>query len=402
MFGPRVNHTATRDVEGLPPNPRSRRRMATVQTSFGGGIADVDALRRASQHLQADGLRYAVEANRRREPRHSGSLPWQFNESYPNAWCTAAVDHRGDPKPAYFAVRRAYEPVHVSARFEGWATDGGTIDVEVWAWSGLEDISGAEVRAVVRGLDGGPIGPALSIRLDLVSGSPVSVGRVGAPCPTGLAILDLALLDNGGGVASANRYVLSGTADLGPLRHVPPAHIEVDRMPDPEQRLGRATGHSSRGRSGRAWTDRRGRAPDHRGRLARSRGRLVRDAARRDPHRRAPLGGCSTGGPGDPGPRLERRSRPALKTATYEDLSSGSGGRGRSRSVGEPRFAGLDPSAIDRRRHPTRWAGSTPPRHCTRCTAPPPSSGQAPIRSHATAPRQPLRDSMPQTDSGLI
>ena len=61
-----------------------------VQESFGGGLDDIETLRRASQHLQADGLRYAVEANRRREPRHSGSLPWQLNESYPNAWCTCS------------------------------------------------------------------------------------------------------------------------------------------------------------------------------------------------------------------------------------------------------------------------------------------------------------------------
>jgi len=57
-----------------------------VQAAFGGGIDDVATLRRASQQLQADGLRYAIEANRRRWPRNSGSLPWQFNESYPNAW----------------------------------------------------------------------------------------------------------------------------------------------------------------------------------------------------------------------------------------------------------------------------------------------------------------------------
>ena len=65
-----------------------------VQEAFGGRIHDVDTMRRASQHLQYDGLRYAVEANRRRA---SGTIPWQFNESFPNAWCTAAVDHSGDP-----------------------------------------------------------------------------------------------------------------------------------------------------------------------------------------------------------------------------------------------------------------------------------------------------------------
>ena len=35
-------------------------------------------------------------------------IPWQFNESFPNAWCTCAVDYHGEPKPAYYGVARAY------------------------------------------------------------------------------------------------------------------------------------------------------------------------------------------------------------------------------------------------------------------------------------------------------
>jgi len=63
-----------------------------VQSAFGGRLSDPDSLRRASQHLQHDGLRYAVEASRRRAFRSSGTIPWQLNESYPNAWCTSAGD----------------------------------------------------------------------------------------------------------------------------------------------------------------------------------------------------------------------------------------------------------------------------------------------------------------------
>src|SRR5207247_2473930 len=77
-------------------------------------IANVETMRRASQWLQYEGLRYAVEATLR---RGAGTIPWQLNESYPNAWCTAAVDHHGDPKPAYYGVARAYRNGHPSARF---------------------------------------------------------------------------------------------------------------------------------------------------------------------------------------------------------------------------------------------------------------------------------------------
>ena len=81
-----------------------------------GEITDVPNLVQATQYTQADGLRYAVEANRRRKYQNSGTLPWQFNEPYPMAACTSAVDYYGQPKPSYYAVAHAYEPVHVSAR----------------------------------------------------------------------------------------------------------------------------------------------------------------------------------------------------------------------------------------------------------------------------------------------
>ncbi len=76
-----------------------------MQEAFGGRIEDVETMRRCSQWLQYEGLRYAVEATLR---RGAGTIPWQLNEPYPNAWCTCAVDHRGDPKPAYYGVARAY------------------------------------------------------------------------------------------------------------------------------------------------------------------------------------------------------------------------------------------------------------------------------------------------------
>src|SRR5699024_1154433 len=93
-----------------------------VQESFGGGIEDLETLRRASQWLQYDGLRYAVEARLR---NGIGVIPWQLNESFPNAWCTAAVDWHGVPKPAYWGVARAYRDAP-SAQFATCAWFGET------------------------------------------------------------------------------------------------------------------------------------------------------------------------------------------------------------------------------------------------------------------------------------
>jgi beta-mannosidase len=106
---------------------------ALVQASFGDRIQDLHTLGLASQFLQRDGLGYAVEAHRRRWPRCVGTLPWQFNEPYPNAWCTSAVTYDGEPKPAYYAVSAAYRPVLVGAvcTRQSWA---GHSEVRLPLW----------------------------------------------------------------------------------------------------------------------------------------------------------------------------------------------------------------------------------------------------------------------------
>ncbi|HET8776990.1 MAG TPA: glycoside hydrolase family 2 TIM barrel-domain containing protein, partial [Candidatus Limnocylindria bacterium] len=83
-----------------------------VQDAFGGDLS-LEDLERASQHLQADGLRTLIDGDRRRWPRNAGSLPWVYNEPFPNAWSNAAVDYFGVPKAAYHAVAEAYAPAAI-------------------------------------------------------------------------------------------------------------------------------------------------------------------------------------------------------------------------------------------------------------------------------------------------
>jgi beta-mannosidase len=163
-----------------------------VQAAFGGRIEDVETMRRCSQWLQYEGLRYAVEATLR---RGAGAIPWQLNESYPNAWCTCSVDHRGDPKPAYYGVARAYRGAP-SARF---ATA---------AWGGL-----GEARATV---------PGAARFVDL--GGTVVAETDGGELTAPLAAFahDVFLLDLG-----ANRYVMTRTETLAPLLDLPRAGLEL-------------------------------------------------------------------------------------------------------------------------------------------------------------------------------
>src|SRR5581483_3781251 len=158
-----------------------------VQECFGGRIGDLETLRRASQWLQYDGLRYAVEANMRRA-RSVGVIPWQFNESFPNAWCTSAVDWRGEPKPAYFGVARAYRGAP-SAQFV------------TSAWGGLGEVH-ARVTA-----------PARLVDLD---GRVVAEGEEEVAAPLEAFAYDVFLLD-----VSGNRYVMTRAETLAPLLDLP-------------------------------------------------------------------------------------------------------------------------------------------------------------------------------------
>ena len=199
---------------------------------------DLESVRRASQRLQADGLRYAVESNRRRAPRNSGSLPWQFNEPYPFAWSTCAVDHRGDPKPAYFAVKRAYAPVAVTARFDRAALDGAdSVTAEVWSLSELEAIPSATVTARVVDVNGMQLGE-MSWAVDVTPERPVLAGQfeaaLGVP-PPDLLLLDLALADAAGRIRAMDRYLFGSGPNFAPLLDLGPARLDVavDRDADP-------------------------------------------------------------------------------------------------------------------------------------------------------------------------
>ena len=86
-----------------------------------------------SQYLQAEGLRYIIEADRRRAFQNSGVIVWQINEPWPNASCTNLVDYYGLPKAAYSETQRAFSPLHVSLVYPGLTlTPGGEARFPVW------------------------------------------------------------------------------------------------------------------------------------------------------------------------------------------------------------------------------------------------------------------------------
>lgn len=197
-----------------------------------GPLARVDDFVRATQFTQAEGLRYAIEANRRRKWRNSGSLPWQFNEPYPMAACTSAVDYYAHPKPAYHTIKRAYAPVTVTAAYPTLAWRGrGDFEAVAWAnLSGVEDVE-ATLTARLVGF-GGTVYGEQTTRQMLHGNAATRLSDLRWPLASlnePGCFLDLALANAAGTVIAANRYTFSLGEDLRALFRLPATRLIVEQ-----------------------------------------------------------------------------------------------------------------------------------------------------------------------------
>lgn len=199
------------------------------QETFGAGL-DAATWVRATQFMQAEGLRYALEADRRRKYHNSGTLPWQFNEPYPMAACTSAVDYYGQPKPVYYAVARAYQPLLISAKYATIAWEGRpAFEAELWAnHSGVEAIMGADLQARLIGLDG-RVRHEWNSRADLPANRAAALRAIEAPLEEpGPFFLDLRLDSAAGLPLAHSRYIFTNTPNLAALLDVLPTTLLVE------------------------------------------------------------------------------------------------------------------------------------------------------------------------------
>jgi beta-mannosidase len=236
---------------------------ALVQAAFGGGITDFDQLSRCSQFLQADGLRYAVQAQRRRWPACAGTIAWQLNEPFPNAWCTSAVDYTGEPKPAYYAVAAAHAQLHVCAKVQRQTFAGepdfaaelvvllddrppGTWDGPAPALrppgtpladpaTGVSPDAGSvpvTVRASVTDLLGTVLAEYRTA-VAVTPGSPCPAGDIRAEFAGAATAVVLLTVDarTAAGARSRSRYLVSAADDLADLLTLPDAELSVTAVP---------------------------------------------------------------------------------------------------------------------------------------------------------------------------
>jgi len=193
-----------------------------------GELPNVDSYIKATQFTQFDGLRYALESDRRRKFQNSGTLPWQFNEPFPMAACTSAVDYFSQPKPVYYAVAQAYRPITITARFEKitW-NELETFASEIWVSnSNLDEAVNARLDVRIVG-ESGKVFYEQSVQVHFAGNQSTRITEMQSQLFDfeKIFFLDLVLKDSEGEMITDNRYMFISDTKLTPMLHVKPTRI---------------------------------------------------------------------------------------------------------------------------------------------------------------------------------
>ncbi|CAH1192483.1 Beta-galactosidase [Paenibacillus allorhizoplanae] len=196
-----------------------------------GELPNLETAIEATQFLQAEGVRYAIERNRARKFRNSGALPWMFNEPYPMAACTSAVDYFGRPKHLYYASAQAYSTVSVTAKFakQVWA-DELDFEAELWVTNGdTQDYTEVDLHWSMAGASGHTFASGQRT-INVGANKAENFGDIGSQLPeiTGkLFFLTLQLKMTSGVIIASNRYLFSTAENLQPMLELPRTTLEI-------------------------------------------------------------------------------------------------------------------------------------------------------------------------------
>jgi beta-mannosidase len=101
-----------------------------------GRLDNLPDLIQAGQFLGAEGLRYAMDALRRKGQRMGGFTSWDYNEPWLNGAGSYMVDYDGRPLMNYDFVKEALAPISLSLKYDSILYDPASgINLEVWLTS---------------------------------------------------------------------------------------------------------------------------------------------------------------------------------------------------------------------------------------------------------------------------
>jgi beta-mannosidase len=190
--------------------------------------------------MQYEGLKYAVECNKRRAFQNSGTFPWQFNEPYPNTYCTSSLDYYANPKPVYYGVKNSYAGVLVSASFESASlSDKEEFECQVYASTSflkdeVKELGEISLYCEIAGTDGS-ISYSDKQNINLPENSTIQLTEIKLSrdkVSTTLFLLRLKLINEEGSVIAENEYLFTTKKDLGAVYSLPEPELKVEQKED--------------------------------------------------------------------------------------------------------------------------------------------------------------------------
>ncbi|MCY3918143.1 MAG: hypothetical protein OXG49_19240 [Chloroflexi bacterium] len=196
--------------------------MKSILESLFGRVETLEALVEAGQYLGAHGLRYAVDALRRRGRRIGGITSWVFNEPWPNGGGPYLVDYDGRPLMTYDFQKQALAPLSLSLKHESNLYDPRTgLDVELWLVSDAPEpaadlhwrwlLRGADGQALARDEGSAMIQPLEALKLGAIRSGPL------AEMAHGLLFVELQLHDGDGRLLSERLHIFGSADSPAPL-----------------------------------------------------------------------------------------------------------------------------------------------------------------------------------------
>ncbi|MDK2990831.1 MAG: beta-mannosidase [Clostridiales bacterium] len=183
----------------------------------------------ASRYIQAEALRYAVEATRRREPLSSGFIIWMGNEPYPNNANTSIIEYDGTPKPAYYWIKNAYSGFHVSLKYDRICyVSGEVFNGYIYVTCDGDEAKDLKVSAQITDVHGnvlfatdwdkrgdGPVIPVDEIRWKIQG------------CEGNIFFVKVKLSDNKYGIMDENTYIFTVDSEhpFKAIKDMPPANV---------------------------------------------------------------------------------------------------------------------------------------------------------------------------------
>lgn len=197
--------------------------LTRVTEGVFGPLNDLETVITGGQYLAAEGMRYAMDAQRAMGRRLGGFSSWDYNEPWPNGAGSFLIDYDGRPVMMYYFAKQAMAPISIQLRYDSLCFDffkDSYADIRIvsdapalvknlsWEWV-LRDRLG---RVYSNGGDSTDIAPLEVKVLKKICLSPPENMKYGP------ILAELTLRDEGGAIVAERLYIFGAKGVYAPLR----------------------------------------------------------------------------------------------------------------------------------------------------------------------------------------